>query len=470
MTNFNKNKNQDRIQVNYYSFNFLTQLKSLLDAKKEPVIVKKFISENLNLKRSRTDELYRRFLDDYEQSKLFSRNISEENSGNVKYLENDTDVSQIEQSIEKDKPDNSESLEYDTKNNTLSYKNTQIRTIPELYEAANIDPDKWHCFKHILNKWPVYEGGEPIDGFQIKLWLERKIERVDKEFLENWTPKHYAPKATPLAFDPTQESYSMLVGLSDVHFGLYTDGDFTYRSEEDWSIQNTVDAVRGYAEEIIKDILDKKSQLSELTVVSLGDILHSLTGKTHRGTEIEAHPIGRKQFQIAYESLVEFFLILEPYAPKIKVISMAGNHSADDSTLFMMLQTFFRTNKKFDFEIVDSRYKLFKIRSCAFLVEHGADWYVDKKIPKDGSAREAYIRSLFLVKPEELVGVKQKFFLTGDQHHIEYKESHDYEHIMFSTVSKNDKYADRSNLGSIARQSYLTINDDGMKNLSHYYV
>jgi hypothetical protein len=202
----------------------------------------------------------------------------------------------------------------------------------------------------------------------------------------------------------------------------------------------------------------------------LGDLLHTWNGFTEKGTKIEGFPLGQEQFDQALDSLLRFFTRLLELIPRVKVYSVAGNHSLLDTLLIKAVSIYFRQDKRISFDIRDTRYIDFKIHNTLFIAEHGASALYKSKVPKSGSPLQAYIEQLFLKRSEALVGVKNKVFLMGDIHTFKAEEIGDIERYVFGTLVGNDQYADHCNWNNRPRQNCLVVNSNGVKEILNYYL
>ena len=201
----------------------------------------------------------------------------------------------------------------------------------------------------------------------------------------------------------------------------------------------------------------------------MGDILHTLTGETAKGTPIEGFPLGEEQFDQAFTSLVKFFQGLSEMIGLSRVLSITGNHSLSDCHLFKCLKAYFRNYPNLIFNVYDSRWAVEKVGGLGLLIEHGASPYFKTKLPPMGNQRDAYVQKLILQNRGELDGCKQVVYISGDQHHFEYNERANYEQVMFSTVVGNDFYANQHGLFNIPRQNGLVIEDGKIVEVLNFY-
>jgi hypothetical protein len=202
----------------------------------------------------------------------------------------------------------------------------------------------------------------------------------------------------------------------------------------------------------------------------MGDLSHTLTGETDKGTKLEAHPIGEEQLERAFNSMVAFVNELLSVHNNIQVYACSGNHSAlGDYVLVKMLALYFRSDSRISFIITNKRFVTFKIEQNLFVVEHGYSSVSRDRLPAPGKGRETYVNNIILSKPEDLEGIKRNYYLSGDQHHTESYEMTNFEGYMFSTLVGGCRHADNSGYKSRPRQSCLTVDKQGVKEFVHFY-
>jgi hypothetical protein len=313
----------------------------------------------------------------------------------------------------------------------------------------------WKATEEAANKWAKFQEGV-LDPFS--------------NFISNWQPPEY----TPVKYQNLCSSYgnkSLLVGLSDVHFGAKTNKNESYR-EKGYSSEKAAEYIKKYSKDIAKIVKDRNYGFDECVLTSLGDIIHTTgSGVTTKGTVLVHDCIKEEQFTIAFNSIL--FLINELLAlfPKVRVESVKGNHNDfGDWVLFKALEAYYRTDDRISFDVFQADHGLFKVKSTLFIASHGYSAEYKGRLPSPGKGRESYIANLFLSKPEALIGVKQKVLLTADQHHLEMREYAEFEHYMLSTSVKGDKHSEAMGLNNIARQSCFVIDDKGVSEVVYSYV
>lgn len=300
--------------------------------------------------------------------------------------------------------------------------------------------------------------------------LEEGVFNPFTNFLNNWVPPKYENVKYQGPKKNNKSTKSLLVGLSDVHFGAKTNHKESYRSKG-YSTEEAVNCISNYSKEIKSIVEERNYVFNECVLTSLGDILHTTgAGFTTKGTMLVHDCIKEEQFNYAFNSLVEFISNMLSLFPKVKVKSVKGNHNDfGDYVLFKALEAYFRAEDRIEFDVFQADHGLFKINKCLFVISHGYSAEYKGRIPSSSKARESYIANLFLSKPEELIGVSQKVLLTADQHHLEMKEYAEFEHYMLSTTVKGDKHSEAMGLNNIPRQSCFVIDENGVKEILYCY-
>lgn len=301
-------------------------------------------------------------------------------------------------------------------------------------------------------------------------FLQGQIHPI-KDLLATWEPPTIKPiNACQCKSKSYNEEETVLIGLSDLHFGLYSEADDLFFSKSGWEIADTVRVVREYSEQIISRLKRRSSNLPKKAVICLmGDLIHTLTGETDKGTQLQAHPIGEKQLDFAFDSLFAFVSMVGSVFEKVEIKAVNGNHSYfGDYALGKMLQIALREDKKFSFELSTSRFLSFNIGDSGFVMDHGASSHTKSRLPAQKNPRSNYAQSVFLAN-EKVRNCKYRYYLVGDQHHLEHQEYNNFELIMFGTPSGGDRYADASVLISRPRQSCLILTEEGLSEVLHFY-
>jgi hypothetical protein len=300
-------------------------------------------------------------------------------------------------------------------------------------------------------------------------WRVLKTLQLDpfEQFLQNWNLSSYVPPKYR-NFNISRKDPEFLIGCSDWHYGLIASKETLFNQKE-WNIQKTEEAVIKYGNSLKEHILNNK--YSKINICFLGDISHSISGETDKGTKLSAYPLGQEQLDIAFNSLVKFVSTILESHNNINLYSVNGNHdSVSDYILMKMLSIYFQNDKRIKFFITNKRHNLFKIYNNLFMISHGYAPYAKDRLPPPGKSRELYIQNLFDSKIKEFSDIERKYFISGDLHHFESYEYTNLEGFIFPTLIGGCEYADHSGYKSRQRQCALDITQDGVTNIHHFYL
>ena len=339
-------------------------------------------------------------------------------------------------------------------------------TISNSSEEALVDDAISSKKFNILQKFEKRDWKETQEDAE--KWRAMKTLQIDpfEQILQKWTPPPYVPPRPVQT--PRDCKDTLLLGLSDWHYGLVAHERYLYNQKE-WNIEKTKDTVADYGRKAAAEI--RRGCYKEVKLLLLGDMSHTLTGFTDKGTKLEAHPIAEEQLEVAFDSLVNFVKTILSSTNNVSVVACSGNHSAlGDYVLARMLSLYFKGDKRIKFDITNKRFITFNVGNSLFLMEHGYSSVAKDRLPAPGKQRENYINNLFMAKPEQMIGVERKYYLSADQHHSESYELTNVEGFMFPTLVGGCRHADNSGYNSRQRQTALVVNDkEGVTSVKYFY-
>jgi len=300
-------------------------------------------------------------------------------------------------------------------------------------------------------------------------WREFQAERLDPFALalETWEPPKLKAFPTPQG---QVKGKTLVIGLSDLHFGSAANARYMF-NRPSWSTENTVEAVDKYATKIIGVIYERTYQFNKAVILGLGDLIHSINGKTSRGTELKYDCVREEQLEYALTSIAAFITRILGVIPKVDVHSVYGNHNYEtEMALFRALEMAFSKDDRIKFYHYSSRPASFREGNTLLLLDHGYDSLEKVYVPAGSDSKlQLHVQSLLLSNPEILIGIKHRIFCMGDKHHWENIEYNDFEFFMFGTVLGSDEHANVLNLRNRPRQSCLVLDDDGVSEILHVF-
>ena len=147
------------------------------------------------------------------------------------------------------------------------------------------------------------------------------------------------PKYEPYKIIPekVRGGYSFIVLLNDLHYGNRSNKKNLFWGKSH-STEYVVDAIKKYGAQIESDIKNLNLKIDSIVIVSLGDILHTANtfGTTTKGTPLRFDVLSEEMFEIAFDSLSELVYNLSKLAPRTKVYSYKGNHSAPGTACYSL--------------------------------------------------------------------------------------------------------------------------------------
>jgi hypothetical protein len=300
-------------------------------------------------------------------------------------------------------------------------------------------------------------------------WRELQYNTIDpfNRFMQmNWTPPKYIPKKYNLP--AVKGNKELLIGCSDWHYGLIANKRYLFNQKE-WNIEETEKAVDEYGDNL-KRYIQENNKFKKLNVLFGGDLCHTLSGKTDKGTILEANPIGEEQLERAFNSIILFMEKLLSVHNNINIYACSGNHSSlGDYVLLRMVSLYFKTDKRLNFQVTNERHIMFNISDNLFLFEHGYSAVTKNRLPAPGKGRENYINNLFMSKPEKSKNTKRNYYISCDQHHSESYELTNVEGFMLPTLVGGCRHSDNSGYKSRQRQTCLVVEDEGVTEIKHFY-
>ncbi len=339
-------------------------------------------------------------------------------------------------------------------------------------ELNDVDPDKIVNDLIQRKRFEIHQKFHKADWKQTQedadKWRQFQLSKLDpfQAALDNFNPKPIKPIAS---IKKNKSKDVFVVGLSDLHFGAIADAEELNKGE-DYNAVKSVEIIDAYTAKIAEDVANNKNGYERCVVCVVGDILHTLTGRTEKGTFLESEVLREAQFELAFNCLTQFFTRMIEIFGKVEVQVVKGNHSGvSEYILFKAIQAYFNKEDKVVFHLYKCRSVVFKINNTAVLMDHGDSDYIKAKVPTTDMARERYVQNRFLENTDKIIGCNSRIFIQGDLHHYQQHEYTSFEFYMFSSIVAGDRYADHLGLHSRPRQNCLVIGEEGVKASLHYY-
>lgn len=158
------------------------------------------------------------------------------------------------------------------------------------------------------------------------LLIESKYLNPFQKFLENWKPKKFSVGKSKKV-GVTGRDYVLVI--ADPHFGATANENYLWHGKG-WDIDRAVEQINKLAKDVKEDIESRKYKIKTAWIVFAGDLLHSLTGNTNKGTRLNnTNPLYYDQLEYTADSLQFLIDELLSIFNKVKVRSVTGNHSME---------------------------------------------------------------------------------------------------------------------------------------------
>lgn len=320
-------------------------------------------------------------------------------------------------------------------------------------------------------KFNVWQGFEKESWKEIKLqslkWQEFQYKQLDpfSRFIESWSPPDYIPYQPPLE----KKGYSLVVALSDIHYGGYANDKYLLRGRKQ-TTEETAKDVEKYCKGIIEDIKNLNINLESVEILSLGDILNTSTpyGTTTKGTQVRFDILDEELFETAFNSLSEFVYQLSNLASKTRVISLRGNHAGViENNLFFAMSKYFSPQSNITFDICKTDITTFQVRNMMCVAGHGASNSLKAKIGT-GIKLQNQIQSYIISESHKYQNITSRSAFFGDLHTSIISQFNDFDYILFPTIVKGDVYADALGYKQQPKQQCLLVDDNGIKAILNY--
>lgn len=281
-------------------------------------------------------------------------------------------------------------------------------------------------------------------------------------YIENWA----APKITvPKSRLKKTLDRDLIITLTDVHGGAIAQPELMQNGEA-WDKDEFLKFFESYK----KSIQDKISEVkpSKLLLFSLGDILDGLRGTTEKGTRLEQEFSRDEQFDLVFNSIVDFIGFLISFGLPVEIHNCRGNHdSLSNYVMFEAIKKAFTTNSALQIFNYKTPFGVFKRRNTVFIISHGANDVIDAKIPHS-QQREAYFQRIIINNLHLIDKNTNIVAIAGDIHHRTFNE---YSNFDFYTVGSPSRslYADRLNLHARPSQTLFVLANIGIESVNYVY-
>jgi hypothetical protein len=257
-----------------------------------------------------------------------------------------------------------------------SPKGKRIKTLKDLFQAAEVDLDKYFLERHLINKWEV--GAKDASGniiveplFQVKAWLKTRKDVLALSDLRDHLIREIvdlAPKHEAIPRDPHNILRLLEIGIFDLHLGRLAWGKET---GGDWDVPLAIQAFQWAIDDLIK-----KAEIYnfERILFPIGQDFFSFDnekGTTSAGTPQDTDTRWQKMFTTGFDLLrwaVDYMAI---YAP-VDVVVIPGNHDKELAfCLGALLEAWYKDAPEVDVDNTPRMRKYYQYGKNMLCLTHG---------------------------------------------------------------------------------------------------
>lgn len=143
-----------------------------------------------------------------------------------------------------------------------------------------------------------------------------------REVLEQVNPLH--PATNLRVRPPAGEDFTVLVYLTDTHFGMRVFGTSGFLTEYDTDISGKY--VREVAKKAAEWIISQPGRCTKVRLMNGGDVFHAFEKRTRRGTPLERDRPDREVFRHALSAFIDAVETLRQVADTVEYDGTPGNH------------------------------------------------------------------------------------------------------------------------------------------------
>lgn len=222
-----------------------------------------------------------------------------------------------------------ETVEDNGNSRIITIPKTQICTLQGVIEYCNIDTSTWDIPRHIINKWDMgyktEEGADALPLFQVKVWLEKKVEvvavKAEIEALIEWGASQM-PHFPSIIRDCKAKPHLLEIAVPDLHMGKLAWAPETGESYD-------VNIAEALFWEALEDLIYKARgyDIDKILFPIGNDLLHTdnAQGQTTAGTQVESDGRYHRTFGRTRAMICSAIERLREIAPVVAPV-ISGNH------------------------------------------------------------------------------------------------------------------------------------------------
>ena len=299
-----------------------------------------------------------------------------------------------------------------------------------------------------------------------------------KEHLAPMIEKVSLPKLSELNITPVPVvDRTLILVLTDTHLGSACKKEDNTKNVE-WNTEIALQSIDYVVDQAIYELESDKRNYDKVIVAWGGDLFHTLTGTTQKGTRLECELNGSKQFKKALDMMYNVVVKLVSTGRKVENYFVHGNHDGiTGQCLGYAIKHSFDTNPEYkewvSWKISTNDNVFFEANDTTLVcLHHGASAKTDFRFSVGPSkATDSHVGNLFQMYEDTCPKkYKSRIMIVGDKHHFSCHEYARFVMIQAGSIVKADHYADDMILNARPQQTIITVNNKGFESAKVIYT
>lgn len=306
----------------------------------------------------------------------------------------------------------------------------------------------------VLDRETVKNLKQDADNWQN--FINNKFDPFDNYFVNLKVPGYTNLTKNTVA-NVSKNGRTFVTCCFDWHMGSRCDAEHSMDGQT-WSSDECDKSIDKYADEIAKTAKNDKAGFEKCIIMWGGDLYHTFTGETAKGTILATEIVGEVQFDRIYFAMIRFVNKMLDIFGKVECHYVKGNHGGiTDYGLGMALKNYYKElGEKCVWFINKNEMTYFTLQNSVIVLTHGASAESKGKFSASRSGHNEQVghRIFNQIMEEENRIFPYKYVFVGDKHHYRNEECNGFELIQVGSMVKADKYA--SSMYFASRPSQLT--------------
>ena len=315
---------------------------------------------------------------------------------------------------------------------------------------------------------------------------ENKALKEFKDNVSEYIKEHLAPMIKKISLPKLEElnitpvsvvDRAFILVLNDTHIGSACKKEQNTKNVE-WNSEIALESINYVVDQAIYELESDKRNFDKVIVAWGGDLFHTLTGTTQKGTRLECELNGPEQFKKTLDMMTKVVFKLLSTGRKVENYFVHGNHDGiTGQCLGYAAKMIFDTNTQYN-DLVSWKVSMndsvfFEANDTTLVcLHHGASAKTDFKFTVGPSkANETRAGNLFQMYEDTCPKkYKSRIIIVGDKHHFSCHEYARFVMIQAGSIVKADHYADDMILNARPQQTIVTVNNKGFESAKVIYT